>query len=41
MTNATFALSAFGDEIDNDLKTQLQTLRELRVGGWNCAARGA
>ena len=33
MTNATFALSAFGDEIDNDLKTQLQTLRELHVGG--------
>lgn len=33
MTNATFTLSAFGDEIDQDLKTQLQTLRELRIGG--------
>jgi len=33
MTNATFTLSAFGDEIDNDLKTQLQTLRDLRIGG--------
>ena len=33
MTGATFTLSAFGDEIDNDLKTQLQTLRDLRIGG--------
>ncbi len=31
MDNVTFALSAFGDEIDQDLKTQLQTLRELRI----------
>ena len=33
MTNATFTLSAFGDEIDNDLQIQLSTLRELRVSG--------
>ena len=33
MTDAVFALSAFGDEIDSDLKTQLQTLRDLRIGG--------
>lgn len=33
MINATFALSAFGDEIDHDLALQLSTLRDLRVGG--------
>jgi sugar phosphate isomerase/epimerase len=33
MTNATFTLSAFGDEIDDDLKTQLRTLRDLHIGG--------
>jgi sugar phosphate isomerase/epimerase len=33
MTGATFTLSAFGDEIDSDLKAQLQTLRDLRIGG--------
>jgi sugar phosphate isomerase/epimerase len=33
MNNATFALSAFGDEIDNDLTMQLRTLRDLHVGG--------
>ena len=33
MTNATFTLSAFGDEIDHDLALQLSTLRDLRVGG--------
>jgi len=33
MTDATFTLSAFGDEIDSDLKTQLQTLHDLRIGG--------
>jgi len=38
MSSATFTLSAFGDEIDNDLKTQLQTLRNLRIG--NLELRG-
>jgi sugar phosphate isomerase/epimerase len=33
MAGAIFTLSAFGDEVDNDLKVQLQTLRELRIGG--------
>ena len=33
MSNATFTLSAFGDEIDNDLTLQLRTLRDLHVGG--------
>jgi sugar phosphate isomerase/epimerase len=33
MTGATFTLSAFGDEINSDLKAQLQTLRDLRIGG--------
>jgi sugar phosphate isomerase/epimerase len=33
MTDAIFTLSAFGDEIDNDLTMQLQTLRGLHVGG--------
>ena len=33
MSNATFTLSAFGDEIDNDLTMQLRTLRDLHVGG--------
>ena len=33
MSNATFTLSAFGDEIDDDLAVQLRTLRELRIGG--------
>jgi len=33
VSNAAFTLSAFGDEIDQDLKTQLRTLRDLRVGG--------
>jgi len=33
MTDATFTLSAFGDEVDDDLKTQLRTLRDLRIGG--------
>lgn len=32
MSSATFTLSAFGDEVDDDLKAQLQTLRELRIG---------
>jgi sugar phosphate isomerase/epimerase len=31
MSNASFALSAFGDEIDPDLETQLRVLRELRI----------
>ncbi len=31
MTNATFTLSAFGDEIAQDLPTQLKTLQELKV----------
>ena len=33
MTDATFSLSAFGDEIGPDLALQLSTLRDLRVGG--------
>lgn len=32
MTDAAFTLSAFGDEIDPDLATQLATLRDLRIG---------
>ena len=32
MSNATFTLSAFGDEIDPDLETQFKVLRDLRVG---------
>lgn len=31
MSSTTFTLSAFGDEIDNDLQTQLQTLRDLHI----------
>jgi len=32
MSSATFTLSAFGDEIADDLRGQLQLLRELRIG---------
>jgi sugar phosphate isomerase/epimerase len=32
MSSATFALSAFGDEIADDLREQLQLLRELQIG---------
>jgi sugar phosphate isomerase/epimerase len=32
MSSATFTLSAFGDEIADDLHEQLQCLRELRIG---------
>ena len=32
MSSASFALSAFGDEIDPDLETQLRVLRDLRIG---------
>jgi sugar phosphate isomerase/epimerase len=32
MTRAAFTLSAFGDEIDQDLATQLKTMRDLRIG---------
>ena len=32
MTSATFTLSAFGDEIADDLQEQLELLRELRIG---------
>ena len=32
MSAATFTLSAFGDEIADDLQEQLQVLRELSVG---------
>jgi sugar phosphate isomerase/epimerase len=32
MSNASFALSAFGDEIDPDFETQLRVLRDLRIG---------
>jgi sugar phosphate isomerase/epimerase len=32
MKTATYALSAFGDEIDLDLEVQLKTLRKLRIG---------
>jgi sugar phosphate isomerase/epimerase len=32
MSSATFTLSAFGDEIGDDLREQLRTLRELRIG---------
>jgi sugar phosphate isomerase/epimerase len=32
MSAATFSLSAFGDEIDDDLLTQVRLLRELRIG---------
>lgn len=31
MSSATFTLSAFGDEIADDLQVQLQTLRELEI----------
>ena len=31
-TGATFTLSAFGDEIDADLDTQLELLTELSIG---------
>ncbi len=31
MPGASFILSAFGDEIDDDLSVQLRTLRELRI----------
>ena len=31
-TDATFTLSAFGDEIDADLNTQLELLTELSIG---------
>jgi sugar phosphate isomerase/epimerase len=32
MSGASFALSAFGDEIDPDLETQLRVMRDLRIG---------
>ena len=32
MQPAAFVLSAFGDEIDDDLESQLRSLRELRIG---------
>jgi sugar phosphate isomerase/epimerase len=32
MSSATFTLSAFGDEIADDLREQLRALRELRIG---------
>jgi sugar phosphate isomerase/epimerase len=32
MSSATFILSAFGDEIADDLREQLRALRELRIG---------
>jgi sugar phosphate isomerase/epimerase len=32
MCSASFALSAFGDEIDQDFETQLRVMRDLRIG---------
>jgi sugar phosphate isomerase/epimerase len=32
MSSASFALSAFGDEIDQDFETQLRVMRDLRIG---------
>ena len=31
MTNASFTISAFGDEIADDLESQLQTLNDLKI----------
>ena len=33
MTTASFTISAFGDEIADDLETQLQTLNDLKIPG--------